>query len=1320
MVVSARLRPRTGQQPGSAPAAALAIVVAACCQLVTAEVTIKGALLVALKINSTRRFKYESGEELIVDLTIEDDEGLDVNVDRIYRRLSDDSDIDLLLGPYSSVLSAVAAIQAGQVPKFIMLAGAASPEFFKSENDQIFGVDKFTTNVLAPNYFHDALNIAKDRSAQSVAFLHDGDTLFAGPMCDGAVEYAHGIGLHVLESRVKEEQIVEQVNHLKALGADVLVGCGDFDKVVDIVVSARALGYNPHGIILPFAASDKFLATVGAPNGNYILSPAPWVPAIDQECTLFGSTSKFVQEPPYEYRAMWGEEPLYQSAEAGAGILAALAAVELAGSASTPAVTSAMLEIDLPTFYGRLAFFANGSRRDAPMYTQQVLPQNFTRSRFELVGAVASRPMPAVWPMPSWREKELEVYPCGEGQVVNVSLGGSGAAVYACQSCERGPTTTIWPEPTPCPSTESPAEPVDLAFKWLRDYVVGAAAFVTTCRGLIAIGFFGVTCVAAERRHGVKGRAAVGVVECATPDSDVYFELLGGTSARAQWMTVESTAFAPRGRPVSLAAADIVRGNVGIFTIPLGVSSWSGPTTVKWCGEWFFRCQGGPLEHDQSLIMTFGLRADDRYVDVHHTTKRCLDEGVGYDMIDVGNSGFFELPLRRALLVEYVYHMDYLATREPGAKGKGKAGGSVSLQSAAFDESAIVSDMAKGSGMAMDSVELLRILAGLLVAGFSAPITSARGEGAVIAPFSMGAAHLIDLPLLRRRAGSDLVERHLTGEFPRGLFFAYKKSGNLRLIVDGRLPSCHLGDSDPASLASGAAFPTIEADSATPVQPEPTWRTSRRPKVEPSDGANTFYPVIEVIPMGWELSLRACQQALEHRARLVPGYVDNCFAFGGDQEVVRAAAEGAQQELGKSLGRSNERWFSRQDEVGYRPRDHALSPGTLGGFAIDGAVPEVPSAPTQLPGSLDFPDIGSDVWDGERRRAPAKRWARSEARVTLEGRAMVLAHLHKTRALSNFGKRHLFLGDAMASILAVFKRRSPSKLMRVCRHAPTLNTAFGGPATDEHGPTMPEKRAVRKPQEAQFRRIAGLFYHWCATTGMAINIAWQLDSAVTSHPNEQFLEGFLSSAGPFLTAALTYCRQGMLSTLRCFAFYTWPSELLRPRVKDAAPPPRGGPRALALWARPLSASENSTPPKSGEFNKSLSLDYPELSGVDDLLTCLRAGRGGAQPLPDLKYATWAALFTLAAQALGVRQQRVTVREGRPAVRAAAAGGRGRATAGPRSCGQHRIQDLEDDIRRASLSGPPIALELFSGSGNFSRAWRRSRLKRIEIVEPTPR
>ncbi|CAK0790753.1 unnamed protein product, partial [Prorocentrum cordatum] len=842
--------------------------------------------------------------------------------------------------------------------------------------------------------------------------------------------------------------------------------------------------------------------------------------------------------------------------------------------------------------------------------------------------------------------------------------------------------------------------------------------------------------------------------------------LAGGAApaaAGAQWVTVESTTFASRGTPVVLSATDVVKGEVGIFTTPAGVAvlvrdlqahpveeymvmeshrdlriskatviaskdrarsrftssdvqlrespfpDWPvpGPRAVKWCCVWLFRRQGGPLEHHRSLVMTFGLRSADWGVETSDSGTCCL------------------------FLVPIQFCIEAL-------------------------------------------VELLYILAGALRA---LRAKSAYGEGAVIAPLSMDAVHLIDLPaagsvsrslehlagdrgkeiaerliqlrlpestgreiaklqwparpysdpalkrspalcaeLLRRMADCDLIEWHLTGEVSCGLFFVYKKSGRYRLIVDGRLPSCHFRDGDPVSLASGAAFSAIEVDSAAPIQ------------VGSVDIVNAFYNV------------------------QLPEALRGIFVL----PRIRADLVNVSSAQGRAIRRGQ-----------------YLFP-----------VLKVPEG---------APDIGSDVWDGEWRRVLAKRWARSEAQVILEGRSMVLAHLHKTLSLAIFGKRHLFLGDAMASILAVSKGRSSSKLMRVCRQIGSLNLAFnmtsrwrwlpsernpadrgsrrkrgdwaeastrpreadpppaalpaprhaplggdsygqrdrrvrafaaslgrafgvdfgpsdecrkrpaagrpppsrgiepnlradgGEPATDEHGLTLLESRTVKKPQEDRYKHIVSQFYLWCATANVATSNTTQLDSAVTAYLHEQFFEGFPSSAGTFLLAALTYCRQDLspkapelprarrallgfsraapnrsrwplpwpfvaliadaligrghwaaaAATLLCFVFYTRPSELLRLRVKGAVPPPRGGPRALALWALLLTASENSAPSKTGEFDVSLSHDNTEFWWVGGLLTRLRAGRSATQPLLGLTYATRAALFSRAAVDAGL-------------------------------------------------------------------------------------
>ncbi|CAK0883779.1 unnamed protein product [Prorocentrum cordatum] len=842
-----------------------------------------------------------------------------------------------------------------------------------------------------------------------------------------------------------------------------------------------------------------------------------------------------------------------------------------------------------------------------------------------------------------------------------------------------------------------------------------------------------------------------GGLEPAAGDRTPAAPLAGGVSAGAagsQRETVESTIHGPRGTPVALAETDHVQSEVGIFTAPSGTAvvfrdlqahpveeyptmeshhdlrvtmptilasrdrlrgrfivsdvqlreslfrDWPmfGPRTITWCCSWLSHRHGGPLRHHRSLLMTDGVRTDDWGGEVHDTAMRCWDEGLHYNMIDVSNSAAIELVLGRALRVEYVYHMDFLASPCSGPKGKNKR------SSSSMDPAHLVDLPAAGS--VSRSLEHLACDRGKGIAERLIQLRLPESTGREIAKLE-GPARPYSDPALRRSpalyaellrgvADCDLIEGHLSGEVSCGLFFVYKKSGKYRLIVDGRQPSCHFRDSDPVALASGAAFSAIEVDSAAPVQvgsvdivnafynvqlPEALRDVFVLPRVR-ADLVNVstaqgravrrgqyFFPVLKVIPMGWKLSLWACQQVLEYR------YVDSFFAFGKDREVVRGVAEEVQQELS----------------------------------GVDLPTHPVPE---------DKLDIDSSIWDGEWRRVS----------VILEGRNAVLAHLHKTSAMANFGKRHLYLGDAMASILAVSKGRSSSRLMRVCRQIGGLNLAFNmtsrwrwlpsehNPAdrgsrrkqgdwaeasakprapdppaavlprprhaplngdargqrdsrvrafaarlgrafgvdfcpadapvaaassedfdrsepglradlaarrrrgnvaestVDELGPSLLGRRTEKKYQEARCERIVGQLCLWCAAASRVIDSATQLVSAVTAYLHALFFQGYLRSVVTFLLVALAYCQQ------------------------DLSPK---GPRALAMWTLRPFESECSTPPRTGGPDKPLSHDNTVFCWVGGLLSRLRAGRGATPPLLDLKCSSWAALFSQAAVDVGL-------------------------------------------------------------------------------------
>ena len=128
-----------------------------------------------------------------------------------------------------------------------------------------------------------------------------------------------------------------------------------------------------------------------------------------------------------------------------------------------------------------------------------------------------------------------------------------------------------------------------------------------------------------------------------------------------------------------------------------------------------------------------------------------------------------------------------------------------------------------------------------------------------------------------------------------------------------------------------------------------------------------------------------------------------------------------------AMGRQNERWrFSAEHESSPNPRDSALAAALRGGATQSPDSCDVPDA--------SFPEILPEVWGEGWHFVSSHPWSRSEPQVVLEGRSMVFAVKHTARNCRAFGKRHLFLGESMAPILAVSKGRSSCPgMLRVCR-----------------------------------------------------------------------------------------------------------------------------------------------------------------------------------------------------------------------------------------------------------------------------------------------
>merc|ERR1719247_3881914 len=198
------------------------------------------------------------------------------------------------------------------------------------------------------------------------------------------------------------------------------------------------------------STTQDFIKAVGAPNANYLLGPVSWHEKMagGSFCPYFSSAIEFKTK----FREMFDVDPTYHSAAAAAGGIALMAAVARLGAAAldgwgrrlgTPdaEIRKMLLQLDIDTFYGKLKFADNGILLNKSSVAQQVQPlaeshsreDRYTKSALDYVGTEAGAGQ-LLYEMPTWEQKELEVFPCDPGYVINQSDVQS----TSCEPCAIG------------------------------------------------------------------------------------------------------------------------------------------------------------------------------------------------------------------------------------------------------------------------------------------------------------------------------------------------------------------------------------------------------------------------------------------------------------------------------------------------------------------------------------------------------------------------------------------------------------------------------------------------------------------------------------------------------------------------------------------------------------------------------------------------------------------------------------------------------------------------------------------------------------------
>ncbi|CAJ1450952.1 unnamed protein product, partial [Effrenium voratum] len=327
--------------------------------------SLQGLQLLSARLNQFTPFYGPSQLPLRLRLTVEDAGEAD-RAAEIYDRFIQNQEVDFLVG--MSAQGRKAAVETGAASGVLtLLTGVES----WGRHLEPLSPWAFTPDVQVQDIMAGVIELASKQSipATSVATIWDAGSSFAEHLCAGASFHAQRLGMRVLDTTgIADQAMMPHMRHLKALGPDLLLGCGNLRGAEQILISASSLSFIPLGIVLTALSSRDAVRSIGAHLANYVMSPTAWEPSSSLTCPVFGSAKDFANA----YRAKFNEEPRPESAAAAAGGIALLAAIQQAGSLDQEAVREALLTLDLQTCYGRLAFSANGTRQHPVTGTRQV------------------------------------------------------------------------------------------------------------------------------------------------------------------------------------------------------------------------------------------------------------------------------------------------------------------------------------------------------------------------------------------------------------------------------------------------------------------------------------------------------------------------------------------------------------------------------------------------------------------------------------------------------------------------------------------------------------------------------------------------------------------------------------------------------------------------------------------------------------------------------------------------------------------------------------------------------------------------------------
>jgi branched-chain amino acid transport system substrate-binding protein len=308
------------------------------------------------------------GKSYQVKFVTYDDQSVGGRVQQLYTRLINQDKADFLFSPYSSGLTAPAAVISEQYGKIMIDSGGAEEKPFELGNKYLFMVI-----TSAGHYLSGAIEALKAKNPNAKIAMVYSDDPFSKTVLAAAAAQAKDAGLDVVMNESYSPSTTDFgpiVNKIISSNADAFMGGGHYSDGATLARQMHDQKANMKWVSILVAPADDKFGELG-PAALGVTVPSQWELQVNYKPQFGPTTAEFAKAFQDKFHA----KADYHAASGYTSGVVLQHAIEQAGSIDPEKVTAALNATDITTFFGHVKFLTDPGHHGLQAAHQMVLAQ---------------------------------------------------------------------------------------------------------------------------------------------------------------------------------------------------------------------------------------------------------------------------------------------------------------------------------------------------------------------------------------------------------------------------------------------------------------------------------------------------------------------------------------------------------------------------------------------------------------------------------------------------------------------------------------------------------------------------------------------------------------------------------------------------------------------------------------------------------------------------------------------------------------------------------------------------------------------------------